>query len=137
MSEPLSPFIARYADLGSGQPVADAGSEGGSATATPKSLADQAKKAGARRAKLVSGQGGFFMNRSRLPAGFRIPPHSHNHNEMLVILSGGCEFDDGFAALNADDTIVIHAKTKYGFTCGPEGMEFLTIRLGEASVELE
>ena len=55
---------------------------------------------------------------------------------MLVILEGGCEFDDGIAKLGADDTIVIHANYRYGFTCGPEGMEFLTIRMGDAGVSL-
>ena len=35
-----------------------------------------------------------------------------------------------------DDTIVLSAFTRYGFTCGPEGMEFLTIRMGEASVQV-
>ena len=105
-------------------------------TAPPKALVEQAKKTGARRKKIVQGQGGFFMNRSVLPAGFRVPPHLHDHDEMLVVLKGGCEFDDGMGALGADDTIVISAFTKYGFTCGPEGMEFLTIRAGEASVEV-
>ena len=56
--------------------------------------------------------------------------------EMLVVLSGGCRFDDGLAELGADDTIVIEAHTRYGFTCGDAGMEFLTIRIGEANVSL-
>ena len=53
-----------------------------------------------------------------------------------MILAGGCRFDDGLADLGPDDSIVIEANTRYGFTCGDEGMEFLTIRTGEASVEL-
>jgi len=105
-------------------------------TAPPKSLVEQARKTGARRKKIVQGEGGFFMNRSVLPPGFRVPPHKHNHSEMLVVLSGGCEFDDDFASLGPDDTIVIEANTRYGFTCGASGMEFLTIRVGEASVSL-
>ena len=76
------------------------------------------------------------MNRSSLPAGFRVPPHQHNHDEMLIVLRGGCRFDGDLGELGADDTIVIYARTRYGFTCGPEGMEFLTIRLGEASTEV-
>lgn len=102
----------------------------------PRSLVEQARKAGARRKKVVCGEGGFFMNRSVLPAGFRVPPHRHNHNEMLVVLRGGCEFDDGFAILGPDDTIVIEANTRYGFTCGSSGMEFLTIRVGDATTAL-
>ena len=105
-------------------------------TAPPAELVEKARRTGARRKKLVRGEGGFFMNRSVLPPGFRVPPHSHDHSEMLVVLTGGCRFDDG-AELGTDDTIVIHAHTHYGFTCGPEGMEFLTIRAGEASVALD
>jgi quercetin dioxygenase-like cupin family protein len=105
-------------------------------TAPPKELVAQAKKVGARRKKIVRGEGGFFMNRSRLPAGYRVPTHHHNYSEMLIVLNGGCQFDDDFGVAGPDDTVVIPAKNRYGFTCGPEGMEFLTIRLGEASTEL-
>lgn len=107
-----------------------------SGTAPPKELVEQAQKVGARRKKIVTGEGGFFMNRSQLPAGFRIPPHQHNHTEILIVLAGGCVFDNDFGAAKADDSIVIPARNRYGFTCGPDGMEFLTLRLGEASTEL-
>ena len=105
-------------------------------TAPPKELVEQAEKVGARRKKIVRGEAGFFMNRSQLPAGYRVPPHHHNHDEMLIVLAGGCTFDDDFGEARADDTIVIPARNRYGFTCGPEGMDFLTIRLGEATTEL-
>lgn len=105
-------------------------------TAPPKELVEQAKKVGARRKKIVRGEAGFFMNRSQLPAGYRVPTHHHSYDEMLIVLAGGCTFDDDFGEARADDTIVIPAKNRYGFTCGPEGMEFLTIRLGEATTEL-
>jgi quercetin dioxygenase-like cupin family protein len=104
--------------------------------APPKELVEHAKKVGARRKKIVKGEAGFFMNRSCLPAGYRVPTHHHNHGEMLVVLSGGCVFDDDFGEAHAEDTVVIPAKNRYGFTCGSQGMEFLTIRLGEASTEL-
>ena len=104
--------------------------------APPKTLVAKARKTGARRKKIIRGEGGFFMNRSVLPAGFRVPPHRHDHNEMLVVLNGGCRFDDDLGELGPDDTIVIEAETRYGFTCGPDGMEFLTIRVGEAAVSL-
>jgi quercetin dioxygenase-like cupin family protein len=106
-------------------------------TAPPKELVAQAKKAGARRKKLARGEAGFFMNRSVLPAGFRVPVHSHNHGELIIVLKGGCQFDDDVADLGEDDSIVINAHYRYGFTCGPEGMEFLTIRTGEASISVE
>ena len=78
----------------------------GSGPAPPKELAE---KVGARRKKIVRGEGGFFMNRSQLPPGYRVPPHHHNHDEMLIVLAGGCTFDDDFGEARADDTIVIPA----------------------------
>ena len=69
-------------------------------TAPPKELVEQAEKVGARRKKIVRGEGGFHMNRSQLPPGYRVPPHHHNHDEMLVILAGGCTFDWVLATAN-------------------------------------
>ena len=105
--------------------------------APPRALVEQAKKTGARRKKLARGEGGFFMNRSILPSGFRVPPHSHDHDELMIVLDGGCRFDDALAELGPDDSIVISANYRYGFTCGTEGMEFLTIRTGDAGTSPE
>ncbi len=74
---------------------------------------------------------------SVLPAGFRVPPHAHGHDELMIVLKGGCRFDDGVADLGPDDSIVIRASYRYGFTCGPEGMEFLTIRTADAGMSVE
>jgi quercetin dioxygenase-like cupin family protein len=104
----------------------------------PKALVESARKErGAQRKRIVRGEGGFFMNRSVMKPGFRVPTHHHDHDEMLVVMSGGCQFDDGLARLGPGDSIVIHAGTGYGFTCGEDGMDFLTIRTGEARVSLE
>lgn len=124
--------ILRYAQIDWDKPLQSAAP----GTAPPRELVEQAKKLGARRKKIVTGEGGFFMNRSQLPAGYRVPTHHHNHTEMLIVLAGGCVFDDDFGEASVDDSIVIPARNRYGFTCGPDGMEFLTIRLGEASTEL-
>jgi quercetin dioxygenase-like cupin family protein len=110
---------------------------GDPATRPPAELVAQAQKTGSRRKKLVRGEGGFYMNRSVLSPGFRVPPHTHNHDELMIVLAGGCEFDDGIGTLGPNDTIVIHARYRYGFTCGPEGMEFITIRTGEAVTSLD
>ncbi|MCP4907205.1 MAG: hypothetical protein GY910_19695 [bacterium] len=72
------------------------------------------------------------MNRSQLPAGFRVPTHHHDHDEMFVVLEGGCDFGQA----KADDTVVLPAHNRYGFTCGADGIAFLTIRFGEATTEL-
>jgi quercetin dioxygenase-like cupin family protein len=122
------PTVLIYDEIDWDNPMA-----GARGTRPPKELVEQAKKVGARRKKLATGEAGFYMNRSQLPAGFRVPPHSHDHNELMIVLRGGCSFDDGVAELSANDSIVIHAHFHYGFTCGPDGMEFLTIRSGEAS----
>ena len=105
--------------------------------APPRALVEQAKKTGARRKKLAQGEGGFFMNRSVLPEGFRVPPHKHDHDELMIVLEGGCRFDDDVALLGPNDSIVIRANYRYGFTCGPNGMEFLTIRTGDAAMSVE
>ncbi len=133
MSDPEAPAVLHYREIDWDRPLASAAP----GTAPPKELVEQAKKTGARRKKIVRGEGGFFMNRSLLPPGFQVPPHIHNHNEMLVVLRGGCRFDEDLGELGPDDTIVIHANTRYGFSCGPEGMEFLTIRVGEATVSID
>jgi quercetin dioxygenase-like cupin family protein len=101
-----------------------------------RDLARAARASGARRKKIVRGECGFFMNRSVMPANFRVPEHRHDHDELIVVLSGSCSFDDGLAELGAGDSIVIRANTHYGFTCGGEGMDFLTIRTGEARVAI-
>ena len=127
-AEPKVPTVLIYDEIEWDDVLATA--KAGSAP--PRELVEQAKKTGARRKKLAKGEAGFFMNRSVLPAGFRVPPHAHDHDELMVVLEGGCRFDDGLADLGPDDSIVIRASYRYGFTCGPNGMEFLTIRTGEA-----
>ena len=107
-----------------------------SVKAAPKGLVEKARKLGARRKKLAQGEAGFFMNHSVMPAGFRVPPHFHTHDEMIVVLKGSCIFDDGLAELGPQDSIVIGAKYRYGFTCGPDGAEFLTFRTSEAGVSM-
>jgi quercetin dioxygenase-like cupin family protein len=102
----------------------------------PAELVAQARREGARRKRLLRGEAGFFVNRSSLPAGFRIPPHEHDHDELLVVLAGGCRLDGALGELGPEDAIAIRAGTRYGFTAGPEGIEFLTIRTGEAGISL-
>ena len=100
-----------------------------------RALVERARASGTKRKKIVRGEAGFFMNRSVMTADFRVPPHSHDHDELLVVITGGCDFD-GVGRMGPGDSVTIHAGTEYGFTCGPDGMDFLTIRRGEASVDL-
>jgi quercetin dioxygenase-like cupin family protein len=100
-----------------------------------KGLMKKAAEQGARRKKVITGQAGFYMNRSVMPAGFEVPVHNHSHDEFFVVMEGGCTFDDD-VILGKGDCIVIYAKYRYGFVCGPEGMDFMTIRTGEATLTL-
>jgi quercetin dioxygenase-like cupin family protein len=127
-----SPSVFRFEDV----PWDDAASSLDPNQRNSRELADRARAAGARRKKIVRGECGFFMNRSVMPANFRVPAHHHDHDELLVVLAGGCSFDDGGAVLGPGDSIVIRANTHYGFTCGEAGMDFLTIRTGEARVSM-
>ena len=128
-----APTVLVYSEIDWDDPLRSARPE----VAPPAELVARAKQTGARRKKLARGEAGFFMNRSVLPAGFRVPPHSHDHAELMIVLDGGCSFDDGVADLGRDDAIVIPAHYRYGFTCGPQGMEFLTVRTGEARMSLD
>lgn len=134
MSDEAGAVVIRWNEIDWDDPLATAAP----GTAPPKEMVHEAQRLGARRKKLARGEGGFFMNRSQLPPGYRIAPHSHDHSEMLVVLAGGCTVEGGDLeglALGADDAIVIRANERYGFQCGDEGMEFLTIRTGEATVD--
>lgn len=103
-----------------------------SGTTPMAKLLNEAAEKGARRKKIVRGQGGLFMNRSSMPPGFVVPEHSHSHDEFIMVVAGSITFDDG-SELCTDDTIVIHANYHYGFTCGPNGVEFITVRGDETS----
>jgi len=105
-----------------------------SAAATPAALIEAARATGARRKRIVTGEAGFFMNHSEMPAGFTVPLHVHDHDELIVVLEGGCTMLGGGPTLAANDAVAIRAHHEYGFECGEEGMRFLTIRTGESSV---
>ena len=108
-----------------------------SSTATPQALIDAARSSGARRKRMVTGQAGFFMNHSVMPAGFTVPPHVHDHDELIVVLEGACTILGGGPTLAANDAVAIRAGHEYGFECGADGLRFITIRTGEARVTLQ
>jgi len=105
------------------------------ANAAPAEMIAAAERSGARRKKLAQGECGYFSQYSTMPAGFEVPAHSHSHNELFIILAGGCSFhsgDDAPRELRARDSAALAAGKEYGFVCGPEGMEFIVIRPGDA-----
>lgn len=82
------------------------------------------------RKRLVQGDGGFYIQIVRLPPGFSAPPHSHDHAEVFMVLSGSCVFD-GQPMVEGDSTVVA-ADQPYSFTAGDRGLEFLVVRTGPA-----
>ena len=55
---------------------------------------------------------------------------------MIVLLDGSCTMLDDGPTLAAHDSMVLLGGHEYGFTAGPDGMTFLTIRTGAAQTRL-
>jgi quercetin dioxygenase-like cupin family protein len=107
-----------------------------STTNAPRELVEEAKRKGARRKFLACGEGGFHSQYSVFPPGYTVPPHSHDHDEMIVLLAGSCSLLGDGPTLVAHDSMVLRGGHEYGFTAGPEGMTFLTIRTAAAQTRL-
>jgi quercetin dioxygenase-like cupin family protein len=102
----------------------------------PRELIEEAKRKGAKRKFLARGEGGFHSQFSVFPAGYTVPMHSHDHDELIVLLDGSCTMLDDGPVLGAHDSMVLRAGFEYGFTAGPDGMKFMTIRTGVSDVKL-
>jgi hypothetical protein len=107
----------------------------------PRELVEEAQRLGAKRKFLARGQGGYYSQYSVFPPGYTVPMHSHDHDEMIVILAGGCTMlgADQQATgqqLTAHDSVVLLGGFEYGFTAGDEGLTFITIRNGVAETNL-
>jgi quercetin dioxygenase-like cupin family protein len=102
----------------------------------PRELVEEAKRKGARRKFLARGQGGFHSQYSDFPPGYTVPLHSHDHDEMIIVLEGSCTMLGGGPILKAHDSMVLLAGHEYGFTARDDGMKFLTIRTGAAQTRL-
>jgi quercetin dioxygenase-like cupin family protein len=72
-----------------------------------------------------------------MPAGFEVPAHSHDHDELFIVLSGGARLTTGGQTLElrARDSAALAAGKEYGFTVGPDGIEFMVVRPGPARSE--
>ena len=102
----------------------------------PASLVADAQKSGARRKYLARGEGGFFSQVSWFPAGYTVPPHAHDHGELIMVLEGSLTMLDGGPTLGPLDSMVLEAGLEYGFQAGPDGMTFTTIRTGASTTTL-
>ena len=107
------------------------------APTAPRALVEQARQSGARRKYLARGEGGFFTQFSEFPAGFVVPMHSHDHNEVIVCMSGSLTMlgHDG-PTLHAGDSMVLIGGYEYGFAAGADGMAIVTIRTDKAQTTL-
>jgi quercetin dioxygenase-like cupin family protein len=97
---------------------------------TDAAEAAAAGRRGAVRKLLTQGDGGFYSQVVRLPAGFEAPAHSHDHAEIFMVLEGSCRFDG--EPMERFDMVVVAANEPYGFVAGPDGLSFLVVRTGAA-----
>jgi quercetin dioxygenase-like cupin family protein len=105
-------------------------------TGAPRELVEEARHKGAKRKFLARGEGGFHSQYSVFPAGYTVPPHSHDHDEMIVLLDGSCTLLEDGPTLKTHDSMVLLGGYEYGFTAGDEGMTFLTIRTAASGTHL-
>ena len=107
------------------------------APTAPRELVEQAKQSGARRKYLARGEGGFFSQYSEFPAGFTVPMHTHDHNEVILCMHGSLTMlgSDG-PTLREGDSMVLIAGYEYGFTAGTDGMAIVTIRTAKAEMTI-
>jgi quercetin dioxygenase-like cupin family protein len=63
------------------------------------------------------------------PAGWRGKPHSHDREEIIVVLAGSgvVTLDGAPHDFTAGDAIVISAGTVHGMQAGADGMECITV----------
>ena len=107
------------------------------ASTAPRELVEQAKQSGARRKYLARGEGGFFSQYSEFPAGFTVPMHTHDHNEVILCMHGSLTMLGSIGpTLRAGDSMVLIAGYEYGFTAGPDGMAIVTIRTAKAEMTI-
>ena len=77
----------------------------------PEAIIAAAERTGARRKHLARGESGYFSQYTAMPAGFEVPPHSHNHDELFIVLAGGCRLstDGKEVDLQARDSAALAA----------------------------
>lgn len=102
----------------------------------PKALVEDAQKAGARRKYLARGEGGFYSQISWFPAGYVVPEHRHDHDELIMVLEGSLTMLGDGPTLRALDSVALEAGLEYGFVAGDDGVTFTTIRQAAAATTL-
>ncbi len=105
-------------------------------SAVDQSLVEAAQRSGARRKYLARGEGGFYSQVSWFPPGYTVPPHRHDHDELIVVVDGSLTLLGDGPTLGPLDSMVLEAGHEYGFTAGASGMTFVTVRTGPAATAL-
>jgi hypothetical protein len=93
-------------------------------------LDTEAPADGPGRKFLAQGEGGFYTQVVRIPAGFDAPVHRHDHAEVFMVLDGDCTFNG--EPMRQFDSTVVEANEPYGFLAGPRGVQFLVVRQSKA-----
>lgn len=78
---------------------------------------------------------GPWVHVNWLPGGLVAPPHQHDQDEVLFILEGGLSLGD--RRCGPGTVVYLERATRYGFRVWDEGVRFLNIRPGRASIELD
>jgi mannose-6-phosphate isomerase-like protein (cupin superfamily) len=101
----------------------------GAGSRLPPGRVSAAQRAGVKRATLSPGTCGFHVAHAEMPPNHVVRTHRHPHDEVLALRRGSLTLDGPEPkTLTENDLVVIPANQYYGFTVGPEGVAFLTIR---------
>jgi mannose-6-phosphate isomerase-like protein (cupin superfamily) len=101
----------------------------GAGSRLPPGMVSAAQRAGVRRTTLSPGVCGFHVAHTEMPPNHVVRTHRHPHDEVFALRRGSITLDGPEPkTLTENDLVVIPANQYYGFTVGPEGVAFLTIR---------
>ena len=75
---------------------------------------------------------GPWIHCNTLEAGTDAAPHSHDFDEVMLVIEG--EFSMGNRVCGPGTVLFLAAGTQYGFKVGPEGVRFLNVRTGKATI---
>jgi quercetin dioxygenase-like cupin family protein len=102
----------------------------------PRELVEDAQRSGARRKYLARGEGGFFSQVSWFPAGYEVPLHRHDHDELIMVVEGSLSMIGEDVTLGPLDSMVLSGGHEYGFVAGPDGMTITTIRTAPSAAKV-
>lgn len=77
---------------------------------------------------------GPWIHVNWLPGGLEAPPHHHSHDEVMYILEGGLSMGD--RDCGPGTVVYIERDSEYGFRVWDEGVRFLNIRQGRATIHM-